>query len=75
MNNEEIKNEARALLDKFGKDLSEIKIESKKSKSDELLLRDEKEGSECDVEFKTIMFKNARYKDDECLLAEKGSWN
>lgn len=74
MNNEEVRKEARALLDKFGKDLENVKINSKSLKySGEL--RKEKSGEKCDTSFKTIMFKNAPRKNEECLILEKASWN
>lgn len=72
MENEKIKSEAKQLLDKFGKDLAHVKIENKIKPSGEL--RVEKSGEKCDVEFRTIMFKNAKRKDDSYLLLEKGSW-
>ena len=74
MDVEKIKIEARALLDKFGKDLENIELSSKIVKSHGLL-REEKNGNVCDVMFKTIMFKNAPHKNDTSLFAEKGSWN
>ena len=73
MENEKIKSEARELLDKFGKDLAHVKIDNKIKPSGEL--RDEKSGEICDVEFRTIMFKNAPRKDEECLILEKAHWN
>ncbi|MEK6914989.1 MAG: hypothetical protein AABW89_00410 [Nanoarchaeota archaeon] len=74
MDNEEIKKEARELLDKFGKDLTGFKIESKLNfKGGEL--RKEKPGEDCDIDFKTIMFKNAPRKNEECLILEKAHWN
>ena len=74
---EDVKKEARELLDKFGNDLKkvDVKINSKISlSSDGLCYRDEEKGAECDEAFKTIMFKNAKHKDEECLILEKGSW-
>ncbi|MEK6908966.1 MAG: hypothetical protein AABX23_02860 [Nanoarchaeota archaeon] len=73
MENDKIKFEAHALLDKFGKDLSKIKISNSVRTSGDL--REEKIGEICDIDFKTIMFKNAKHKNDMYLLLEKGSWN
>lgn len=72
MDNEKSKLEAKALLDKFGKDLKEVKISDSIKESGDL--RIEKSGENCDVEFRTIMFKNAKRKNDMYLLLEKGSW-
>lgn len=71
---EDVKKEARELLDKFGKDLAGVKISSKlNGVSGEL--RSENKGDDCDVGFRTIMFKNAPHKDEECLILEKAHWN
>lgn len=70
---EKIKSEARKLLDKFGKDLKNVKISNTSRSFGKL--REEEKGLECDSSFKTIMFKNAKHKNDLYLLLEKGSWN
>lgn len=72
MENEKAKSEARQILDKFGKDLIHVKISSSLKDSGDL--RKEKSGEKCAVEFRTIMFKNAKHKNDMYLLLEKGSW-
>jgi len=74
MDAEKIKMEARNLLDKFGKDLESIEIDSKNKKTHGPL-RKEENGQSCDVSFKTIMFKNAPNKTDISLLTEKGHWD
>ena len=75
MDVEKVRAEARAILDKFGAQLKEVKISSKivfdgKDKG----VRDEKKGNICDNDFRTIMFKNAPHFDEECLILEKASW-
>ena len=72
MENEKIKSEARQILDKFGNDLKNVKISNSVKNSGDL--RTEKSDELCDVEFRTIMFKNAKHKNDSYLLLEKGSW-
>lgn len=72
MDNEKSKLEAKQLIGKFGKDISHVKISESIKGSGEL--RVEKSGENCDVEFRTIMFKNANRKNDMYLLLEKGSW-
>ncbi len=72
---EKIRAEARMILDKFGKQLENVKISSKlNKKSSEMGVRDEKDGESCDLNFRTIMLKNAPNKDDECIILEKGAW-
>lgn len=73
MKNEKAKLEAKQLIEKFGKDISHVKISNSIKNSGEL--RNEKSGQECNIEFRTIMFKNAKHKNDRYLLLEKGSWN
>lgn len=65
--------EAKQLIEKFGKDISHVKISNSIKDSGDL--RKEKSGTECDINFRTIMFKNAKRKNDMYLLLEKGSWN
>ncbi|MEK6894879.1 MAG: hypothetical protein AABX10_05465 [Nanoarchaeota archaeon] len=72
MENDKIKSEARELLDKFGKDLKNVKISKSLKNSGDL--RNEKSGEKCDIKFRAIMFKNAKRKNDSYLLLEKGSW-
>ncbi len=72
---DKVRVEARTILDKFGKQLENIKISPHLiKKSSETGVRDEKNGESCDSNFKTIMFKNAPKKDDECIILEKGAW-
>ncbi len=76
MDAEKAKIEARAILDKFGAELKEIKIVSKASfDASDKGVRDEKGGKICGDYFRTIMFKNAPKSDSECLILEKGAWN
>lgn len=71
----DISAEARELLDKFGKDLDKLNIELKTVGKNGFSSREEGKGDSCDVKFKTIMFKNAKHKNDLYLLLEKGAWN
>ena len=36
--------------------------------------RQEGEGSSCDNDFRDLMFANAPKKDNNCIIAEKGTW-
>jgi len=74
----DVHSEARELLDKFGKDLKDVKIgKGRKTRSSgkRKSYRDEEEGDEYDGDFKTIMFNNASHKDGSYLFLEKGHWN
>jgi hypothetical protein len=75
MNSQNIKKESRELLDKFGKDLEGVKLSDSKISKHGISFRKEGKGETCDKEFKAIMFKNAKHKNDKYLILEKGSWN
>ena len=77
----DVHSEARELLEKFGKDLKDVKIDKgrrtrssgkRKSYRDE---EDDESDSKYNGEFKTIMFNNASHKDCSYLFLEKGHWN
>jgi Asp-tRNA(Asn)/Glu-tRNA(Gln) amidotransferase C subunit len=74
MDIEKIRAEAREILDKFGKELENVKISNLVKKSDEMGVRKERGGEKCDSDFRTIMLKNAPNKNDECIVLEKGAW-
>lgn len=71
----DINKEANEILDKFGKDLDKLNVKLKPVEKKGDFFREEKNGQNCDASFKTIMFKNAKRKNDLYLLAEKGAWN
>jgi hypothetical protein len=73
MEKDKINSEARSLIDKFGKDIAHVKIDKNVKQAGEL--RQEKEGEKCDSNFRTIMFKNAKHKNEVSLILEKGNWN
>ena len=76
VNDEKIRAEARAVLDKFGNELKNVTISSKiVLDSSDKGVRDEGKGATCVDSFRTIMFKNAPKSDEECLIVEKGSWS
>jgi len=70
---EEIKKQAKDLLDDFSSKIDKIKFEEEYFESEEGL-REEGDGWETDPEFRDIMFANAPFVDDDSLVAEKGSW-
>ena len=71
---EEIRKEARAILDKFAKRLDTVKVPEKKSEGKDTGVRAEGEGLKCDSDFRKMMFENAPNKDEDCIVAEKAGW-
>lgn len=74
---EEIRKEARAILDKFAKTLEkvgDIKVGVEKKDNKDMGMRQEGEGQVGDEDFRKRMFENAPRKDRDCIVAEKGSW-
>ena len=67
--------EARAILDKFARDIGKVKTSDiVAAGGNDIGTRIEGDGRVCDKDFKTIMFKNAPKSDEECLIVEKGAW-
>ena len=81
-NREEIRNEAREILEKFAKTLDrvkglKIKDTNGKDFSGELSgVRVEGKGEICgeDGDFRKRMFENAPKKNGDCIVAEQASW-
>lgn len=68
-----IQEQAKKLLDNFASALEDIKTEDVFVEREEDR-RQEKETSKPDLNFKKRMLKNAPNKDEDCVIAEKGSW-
>lgn len=69
---EQIRAEAREILEKFGKVLpSELPLHKSSSGSGS---REEGEGCAADEDFRTRMFANAANVKDDCIVAEKATW-
>ena len=72
---EEIKKEAKSIIDNFSK-----KLENLKSKTDETFIerdkcfREENKPLDCDSDFRKRMFDNAPNKNKDFILAEKKQW-
>lgn len=73
MNNEEIKKQAKKILDDFAKELEKVDTEEAKVERDEDR-RKEGKGEELDGEFRKIMLNNAQETENDCVKAEKGRW-
>ncbi len=68
-----IQEQAKKLLDNFAAALGDIKTEEIYVERGEDR-RDEKEASKPNEDFKKRMLENAKNKDDDSIIAEKGSW-
>lgn len=70
---EEIRKNAKNLLDEFSSKLNKIETSEPKPEGKENL-RPEGKGSEPNEEFREIMFDNAPLVEEGLIIAEKGAW-
>lgn len=70
---EEIKKNAKNLLDEFSAKLSKISVKELKKEEKENL-REEGKGWETNSEFRELMLDNAPLVEDGFVVAEKGGW-
>lgn len=70
----EVEKEARAILDKFGKALSKVKLKEKKGKEGLSGFRKEGTGDKENRNFRERMFANAPKKEGDFIIAEKKKW-
>jgi len=70
---EEIKKQAKKLLDNFASKLKKIKTKEQLYESGEGM-REQGEPWNSDEEFRNLMFDNAPFTEDDFLVAEKGGW-
>ena len=72
---EDIRKEAKRILDSFSEKLSKVKVSEEepliKRKSSE---REEKEGVDAEEGFRERMFENAPEKNKDFIIAEKKEW-
>lgn len=71
---EEIRKQAKGILDNFSKALEKVKIGKKEAKKEAGGFRDEEEGKKEGEDFRKRMFENAPNKDGDCIVAEKKTW-
>ena len=73
---ENVKEEAKKILDKFAKALEKVDSEKFEEGVDrELFEREEGKNDEnTHIGFKKRMLENAQVKDDDFIIAEKGAW-
>ena len=69
---DDVKKEAKEILDKFAKALEKVKTNDDFYVDRDEFEREENNGDECD--FKKELLKNAPDKDDDFVKAERGSW-
>ena len=75
MNQNQIRKQAKQILDKFAKALAKVdseKIEIGVDRED--FERKENEGKECAEGFKKRFLKNAPQHNDDFIIAERGKW-
>ncbi len=73
MNQEEIKKEAKQIMDSFVKALAKAPTAKKFGQERKQFVR-EKKAKEENKEFRQRLFKNAPKVKDDCIVAEKKSW-
>lgn len=72
---EEVREEARRILNNFSKSLEKVKIlEKKKLKKGIGGLRHEGKGASADIDFRQRAFSNAPNKHGDSFIAEKKEW-
>jgi predicted Asp-tRNA(Asn)/Glu-tRNA(Gln) amidotransferase subunit C len=73
MDKEDIKEQAKRIIDNFAKALESVKAEEENVERDEDR-REEKETSKPNAEFRKIILENAPDTKEGCIVAEKGKW-
>jgi Asp-tRNA(Asn)/Glu-tRNA(Gln) amidotransferase C subunit len=72
---EEVKKQAKQIMDSFSEKISELKLETKDIiVSKDVCERDENNEKKDEDFDKRIMFENAPEKNKEFIIAEKGGW-
>ena len=71
---EEVRKQAKEILDKFAKSLESVKFKEKKGKKELEGFREEAQGLKGDEDFRKRMFENAPNKNDDFIIAEKKKW-
>ena len=73
-NEEEIRAQAKKIIDDFVSALEKVKVKKKKSDEGVGGFREEGNGTPTDSDFRKRMFENAPNKDDDYIIAEKKKW-
>jgi len=73
-NKEEIKKQAKKILDSFAKSLSGVKFNKKDLKMGIGGFRKEDNGVKCEFSFRETILNNAPKNNGDCIIAEKKKW-
>lgn len=73
MDKEQVKKEAREIMQKFARQLEKVKLKEEKIKKPLGGFREERSGKSTDEKFRKAMFTNAQTKGD-FLISEKRKW-
>jgi predicted Asp-tRNA(Asn)/Glu-tRNA(Gln) amidotransferase subunit C len=71
---QEVAEEAKKLLEKFSRSLEKVKSDEEFNVVRDSDRRTEKEGKECNEDFRKIMLENAPTKNEDFIIAEKKTW-
>ena len=71
---EQVKKQAKQILEKFAKALEKVKHVPEEQIEREQDRRKEGEGQQPNEQFRKIFFENAPQTKDKCIQAEKGAW-
>ncbi len=71
---EEIKKEAKQILEKFAKSLENVKFKEKAGKKEVGGFREEAEPAKSNEDFRKRIFENAPNSDEDFIIAEKKEW-
>jgi Asp-tRNA(Asn)/Glu-tRNA(Gln) amidotransferase C subunit len=71
---EEIRKEAKRILDDFSRELEKVEVKEKRLKSNVGGFREEGDGEKGNGDFRKKMFENAPEHDRDCIVSEKKKW-
>lgn len=75
---EKIKEQAKQIMDSFASALKPLEKEAEAEEAsverEEFAREESQEQEKAGSEFRNIIFKNAKKKDENCIIAEKGEW-
>lgn len=74
MNQEEIKKDAKRILDSFMEDMKDINVEENFVLERETCYREEGEGRDLDEDFKQRFLSNAPKVSGDAIVTKRGDW-
>lgn len=66
--------QAKSIMDNFHEALKKVDSNKESKVERDECERKEGSGNSPDSEFRKLMMKNAKNKDSDCIIAEKGAW-